>query len=114
MLRRPQHGFAPRFVAILLVLQLLAGVAVCQGWEGSAAHDEAAAVQEAIRPHDSEDGDAGRHQHADNGHHECPETFLAPRRHAMPSLAGKGRVWVAPAADAPSPDYDIPPPIPIV
>jgi hypothetical protein len=113
-LSRPQHGFAPRLVAVLLVLQLLAGVSVCQSREGSAGHDAAAAVQEDARPHESEDGAAGRHQHADSGHHECPETFLTPRCHAMPLLAGQEQVRVAPIAAAPSPDYDIPPPIPIV
>jgi len=113
-LTRPQHGFAPRLVAVLLVLQLLAGVTVCQSREENAGLDAAAAVQEDARPHESEDGAEGRHQHTDSGHHECPETFLAPRCYAMPQLAGQEQVPVAPAAAGPTPHYDIPPPIPIV
>ena len=104
-------GFPTRLVAALVVVQLLVGVAACRAWEGNALGPDVTAASEEPPARDSE-GDPGHH-HADSGHHDCPETFLAPAHAVLAPVEARDRVPARAFDSGPTRGYEVPSPIPI-
>jgi hypothetical protein len=111
-----RYDLARRMVAVSVALQLLFGVTCRAGEESIAGGEEPAAVQADTSPHHEADGHSGRHSPGSHGGHaECPESasFLIGTSGGLPPSPRQGRHSSAPDEAPPSPDYDVPAPIPI-
>lgn len=112
-MRSSRPAFASRLVAVLVVLQLLAGLTACQAWDKHTDSRASAPASLDAPTHESDDNAAGHHHHADSGNHECLETFIPPGCQRMPMRLAQTGAWTLSDEDASSPAYDVPPPIPI-